>query len=405
MNTRHPELDSGPISRAILIVLDSVGIGALPDAADYGDAGSNTLVHIADAVGGLDLPNLASLGLPLLTNEGVGGRFAELIGCYGKMAELSKGKDTDTGHWEMMGVITEHPFPTYPNGFPPDLIGEFERRIGTRTIGNKTASGTVIIEELGAEHMGTGYPIVYTSADSVFQIACHEDVVPVERLYEVCQIARDLLTYPLNVQRVIARPFIGRPGSFTRTGRRKDFSLPPPADTLLDLLSRSGREVVGIGKIEDIFSGRGITTSNHTTNNRDSIEATVSAIASGQGTLIFTNLVDFDMLYGHRNDATGYANALRGFDDAVPRIIGSMRDADLLIITADHGCDPTTPGTDHSREYVPLLVYGKHTAHGVDLGTRSTFCDIAATLADLFGIKGITCGTSFAREIALREAQ
>ena len=383
------------VDRAILIVMDSVGVGALPDAADYGDAGSNTLAHVAEAVGGLDLPNLAALGLDHLPSLSRGGAGGEVIGCFGRMAELSRGKDTDTGHWEMMGIITERPFPTYPDGFPADLIAEFERRIGSKTIGNKAASGTVIIEELGEEHLRNGYPIIYTSADSVLQIACHEDIIPIEKLYEMCEIARNLLTYPHHVQRVIARPFVGRPGSFVRTGSRKDFSLPPPQDTLLDLIARSGREVIGIGKINDIFSGRGITASNHTTNNQDSIEATIAAISSGQGTLIFTNLVDFDMLYGHRNDPIGYAQALRDFDAAIPRITAAMSDTDLLIITADHGCDPTTPSTDHSREYVPLLAYGKRLAHGVDLGERSSFSDIAATLAEIFGIVGITCGTSF----------
>jgi len=403
-------------------------------------ASSLSSAHIAEAVGGLDLPNLAALGLtriaglslpipaneaaggrspelglPLVAEEGIGAKSPELslpllakegaaepIGCYGRMAELSKGKDTDTGHWEMMGIITEHPFPTYPDGFPSDLISEFEGRIGTRVLGNKAASGTVIIAELGEEHLRTGRPIVYTSADSVFQIAAHEDVIPVDRLYEMCKIARNLLTYPHNVQRVIARPFIGEPGSFTRTGRRKDFSLEPPADTLLDILDRSGREVIAIGKIEDIFSHRGITTSNHTTNNADSTEAIISAIASGQGSFIFANLVDFDMLYGHRNDPVGYAQALRAFDASLPRIISALKDTDLLIITADHGCDPTTTSTDHSREYVPLLVYGNHIARGIDLGTRSTFCDIAVTIADIFNLDGITCGTSFLRSMSIR---
>jgi phosphopentomutase len=405
-DSRHPELDSlgttvdsqnpresGP--RVILIVMDSVGVGELPDAADYGDAGSNTLAHIAEAVGGLDLPNLAQLGLPLLLGEGRGEVSGEVIGCYGKMAELSQGKDTDTGHWEMMGIVTERAFPTYPQGFPDEIIREFESRIGRKILGNKAASGTVIIQELGDEHMRTGKPIVYTSADSVFQIACHESIVPVEGLYAMCKIARSILVGPHNVQRVIARPFTGASGAYVRTGRRRDFSLPPPGDTLLDHITRAGGEVIGIGKIEDIFSHRGITTSNHTTNNPDSIEATISAIASGQGTLIFTNLVDFDMLYGHRNDAAGYAQALRDFDAAIPRIIAAMTDRDILMITADHGCDPTTPSTDHSREYVPLLVYGKSIAHGVNLGIRSSFCDIAATVADLFVIPGVTCGTSF----------
>ena len=402
--------------------MDSVGIGALPDAADYGDAGSNTLAHIAEATD-LRLPNLAALGLGQI----VGAGFEippQQSGCYGKMAEASHGKDTDTGHWEMMGVITDRPFPTYPNGFPAEVISEFERRIGRKTLGNKAASGTVIIEELGEEHVRTGYPIVYTSADSVFQIACHEDVVPVEGLYEMCRVAREILTVPHDVQRVIARPFgnasphasqdasggfvprsilaeAEAPRSiFTRTENRRDFSLPPPADTLLDCIARDGREVIGIGKIEDIFSGRGLSISNHTTNNPDSIEATISAISSNRGALIFTNLVDFDMLYGHRNDAEGYARALTDFDDALPRITAAMRETDVLIITADHGCDPTTPSTDHSREYVPLLVYGERIAHGIDLGVRSTFADLAATLTDLLRIRASLPGTSFAPLLA-----
>ena len=381
----------------ILIVMDSVGIGELPDAADYGDAGSNTLAHIAAAVGGLNLPNLAQLGLlPLLLGEGWG----EVIGCYGKMAELSHGKDTDTGHWEMMGIVTERPFPTYPNGFPKSIISDFEARIGRKTLGNKAASGTVIIQELGDEHVRTGFPIVYTSADSVFQIACHEGIVPIEKLYEMCGSARSILVGSNNVQRVIARPFIGAPGAYIRTGGRRDFSLPPPGDTLLDLIVRAGGEVIGIGKIEDVFSRRGVSTANHTTNNADSIEATISAISSGQGTLIFTNLVDFDMLYGHRNDSEGYARALMDFDDAIPRIIGALTDRDLLIITSDHGCDPTTASTDHSREYVPLLVYGKSIARGVNLGTRATFADIAATLSDLLALPRLPHGTSFADSLS-----
>lgn len=389
------------IKRAILIVMDSVGIGELHDAAEYGDAGSNTLAHTAEVVGGLHLPNLAGMGLGNIAPIKGVGPARSALGCYGKMAEMSKGKDTDTGHWEMMGIITERAFPTYPKGFPEDIIRGFEKRIGRRTLGNKAASGTVIIQELGEEHIRTGYPIVYTSADSVFQIACHEDVVPVEELYEMCRKARAMLTYPNNVQRVIARPFMGEPGAFVRTGRRRDFSLEPPRDTLLDLIVHQGGEVVGIGKIEDIFVRRGITSSNHTTNNADSIEATIDAISSGQGTLIFINLVDFDMLYGHRNDPQGYARALEVFDNAIPRILSALRDDDLLLITADHGCDPTTPSTDHSREYVPLLVYGRKIRQGVNLGVRSGFCDIAATLADALGIVGIECGTSFASEIGI----
>jgi phosphopentomutase len=386
------------IHRAIVVVMDSVGIGALPDADDYGDAGSNTLAHIAQAAP-LRLPHLARLGLGNIAPiEGVG-PVKSPSACYGKMAEASPGKDTDTGHWEMMGVITDRPFPTYPNGFPAEIITKFEKRIGRRTLGNKAASGTAIIEELGSEHIRTGYPIVYTSADSVFQIACHEKVVPLQDLYEMCRIAREILSYPHNVQRVIARPFIGQPGGLVRTGNRRDFSLPPPSDTLLDYIIRAGREVLAIGKIEDIFSGRGISSSNHTTNNPDAIQATVSAISSGRGALIFANLVDFDMLYGHRNDAQGYGRALMDFDAAIPRIIAAMREADALFVTADHGCDPTTPSTDHSREYVPLLVYGNELAKGVDLAVRSSFADLAATIADLLAIPAPLPGTSFAPSV------
>lgn len=384
------------MKRAIVIVLDSVGIGELPDAADYGDAGSNTLAHTAEAVGGLDLPNLAGLGLgniaPIL---GVGS-VENPIGCYGKMAEKSKGKDTTTGHWEMMGVITDKPFPTYPNGFPSELMQRFEQAIGRGTLGNVVASGTEIIKELGEEHVRTGRPIVYTSADSVFQIAAHEDVIPIEELYRICQIARDMLVEPHNVQRVIARPFTGDPGLFKRTERRKDYALEPTGRTLLDAIVGSGGEVVAIGKIEDIYAHRGISKANHTGNNPDGIEATIRAIKSGQGTLLFTNLVDFDMVYGHRNDPQGYAAALGEFDKSIPRILNAMNNHDILFITADHGCDPTTPSTDHSREYVPLLVYGRTIKQGVNLGTRSTFCDLAATLAEMLGVTESFCGTSFA---------
>lgn len=384
------------ISRAIVIVLDSVGIGELPDAAEYGDAGSATLQHTAEAVGGLNAPNMGRLGL---------GNIAPILGvppvdhpegCFGKMATLSKGKDTTTGHWEMMGVITDPAFPVYPNGFPPNVIAEFEAKTGRGTLGNKPASGTEIIKELGVEHMRTGHPIVYTSADSVFQIAAHEDIIPIDKLYRICEITREMLVAPNNVQRVIARPFIGEPGAFVRTERRRDFSLEPTGVTLLDLITQSGGEVIGIGKIEDIFAHRGLTRSNHTGNNRDSIEAVISTIQSGHGTLIFANLVDFDMLYGHRNDARGYACALEEFDAALPRILGALREDDLLVITADHGCDPTTPSTDHTREYVPLLMYGSQIAHGIDLGTRHSLCDLAATIADMLGVSHQFVGESFA---------
>ena len=383
------------ISRAIVVVLDSVGVGALPDAGDYGDEGSNTLAHVAQAVGGLNLPHLARLGLGNIAGIAGVPPAPHPTGCFGRMAEVSKGKDTTTGHWEMMGVITSRPFPVYPQGFPAEIIRDFERRIGTGTLGNKVASGTHIIKELGQEHIRTGYPIVYTSADSVFQIACHEDVVSVEALYGMCETARRMLVPPHNVQRVIARPFIGEPGSFVRTERRKDFSLEPTGTTLLDLLDENGREVVAIGKIRDILAGRGITTSVHTGNNAEGIAALESVISSGQGSLVFANLVDFDMLYGHRNDPAGYARALEEVDAALGSVLGMMKCTDVLIITADHGCDPTTTSTDHSREYVPLLVSGPSLACGVDLGTRRSFCDIAATLSEILGVSGIECGSSF----------
>ena len=386
------------IQRVILIVMDSVGIGELPDAADFGDAGSSTLGHISEAVD-LRLPNMASMGLGNIAPLRGVGPVEVPCACYGKMAEISRGKDTDTGHWEMMGIVTKRPYPTYPNGFPEDIIREFESRIGRGTIGNKAASGTVIIQELGEEHMRTGKPIVYTSADSVFQIACHEEIVPVEELYRMCGIAREMLVGPNNVQRVIARPFVGKPGDFVRTGRRRDFSLAPPEETAMDHIVASGGEVIAIGKIEDIFSHRGITISDHVTNNPDGIDSTIRAMKSGRGTLIFTNLVDFDMLYGHRNDVNGYAKALMDFDAALPGIMSAMSDTDLLIITADHGCDPTTVSTDHSREYVPLLVYGRQISAGINLDIRSTFCDIAATLAELFSLPSPGCGMSFAGQL------
>ncbi|MHB9037115.1 MAG: phosphopentomutase [Armatimonadota bacterium] len=381
--------------RCIVIVLDSVGIGELPDAAEYGDAGCNTLAHVAEAVGGLHLPNLARMGLGNIATIAGVGSVDEPSGCFGKMAEISKGKDTTTGHWEMMGVVTERPFPVYPHGFPIDVISEFESRIGRRILGNKAASGTEIIKELGEEHIRTGYPIVYTSADSVFQIACHEEIVPIGQLYDWCRVAREMLGVPHNVQRVIARPFVGEPGAFTRTERRKDFSLDPPGETLLDIITKAGGQVIGIGKIEDIYAGRGITTAIHTGNNHEGIGAIIAAIAGGEGSLVFANLVDFDMVYGHRNDPNGYAAALREFDCALPAIIDALGERDLLFITADHGCDPTTPGTDHTREYVPLLVYGKSASNGVDLGVRSCFCDLSATISDALGLQSNLPGTSF----------
>lgn len=387
--------------RVILIVLDSVGAGELPDADKYGDAGCNTLGHIADAVGGLNMPNLAEMGLgniiPIKGVQPVDSPAA----FFGKMSEASKGKDTTTGHWEMMGVVTNVPFPTYPNGFPADVISSFEKKIGRRVIGNKVASGTVIINELGDEHMQTGCPIVYTSADSVFQIACHEDIISVDKLYEMCQITREMLVAPHNVQRVIARPFIGKSGAYERTQRRRDFALEPPKHTLLDKIVESNGEVVAIGKIEDIFAHRGISKSDHTGNNPDGIKATVYAIKNGEGSLVFTNLVDFDMVYGHRNNTQGYAQALEDFDNALPGIVDAMLPTDILMITADHGCDPTFPGTDHTREYVPLIAYQKGITCGGSLGVRKSFCDVASTIADILEINNDFDGDSFADHLKL----
>ena len=385
--------------RVILIVLDSVGVGALPDAAEYGDSGSNTVGNLSRAVGGLHLPHLGKLGLGNLTD--VVGVPPELhtLGAYGKMAEASAGKDTTTGHWEIAGVHSPVAFPTYPHGFPPAIIEEFERRIGRKTLGNYPASGTVIIQELGEEHLRTGYPIVYTSADSVFQIAAHEAVIPLEELYRMSEIALEMLEPGRLIARVIARPFIGEPGAFVRTENRRDFSCPPPEPTLLDRLVAAGQEVSAVGKIEDIFAGHGITRSCHTTNNMAGVDQTVAYMRAGHPGLIFANLVDFDMLYGHRNDPPGYAAALEAFDRRLPEIMAAMRPEDVLIVTADHGCDPTTPSTDHSREYVPLLVYGQPVRPGVNLGIRRTFADIAASASEWLGLPSAPFGVSFAGDV------
>ena len=382
--------------RVVLIVLDSVGCGDAPDAAQYSDEGSNTLGNIAHAVGGLRLPHLGSLGLGCLTSiEGVP-PVEEPLGAYGRLTEMSAGKDTTTGHWELAGVPVYEPFPTYPNGFPPQLIAEFERRIGRETLGNYPASGTVIIQELGEEHVRTGKPIVYTSADSVFQIAAHEEVIPVDQLYHMSQLARDMLTGEHGVGRVIARPFIGKPGNFTRTERRKDFSLTPERDTILDVVKAAGQPVMGVGKIEDIFANRGLTHSNHTTNNRDGVEAILQFMEVPSGGLIFANLIDFDMLYGHRNNPRGYAESLERFDSRLPNIQDALHPGDVLMLTADHGNDPTTPSTDHSRERVPILVSGQRVQPGIDVGTRDTFADVAATIADLLVVDWRGAGHSFA---------
>lgn len=387
------------INRVILIVLDSAGCGELPDADEYGDCGSSTIGNIAKYAKDFELKNLRSLGLGLIPGaEGIG-KTDSPIGCFGRMAEKSKGKDTTTGHWEIAGLTLDKPFPVYPKGFPKDLIKKYEELIGTKTLGNKPASGTAIIQELGEEHVRTGYPIVYTSADSVFQVAAHEGVISIQRLYEICEIARNLLQGEHGVGRVIARPFEGTSGNYKRTERRKDYSLEPTGKTMLDAIKGTGFEVAAVGKIEDIFAFKGITKSIHTHNNKEGINQTIEYIKESFKGLVFTNLVDFDMVYGHRNDVQGYANALMYFDDRLPDIMDSLKDDDLLIITADHGCDPSTPSTDHSREYVPLLVYGKETKRGVNLGTRSTFADISATVLELLGISAQFHGRSFAKEI------
>lgn len=382
-------------NRAIIIVLDSAGVGEMPDAKGYGDEGSNTIGNIAKAVGGLALPNMGKLGLGnIIDIEGVP-RERNPAGAFGKAAEKSLGKDTTTGHWEIAGIISEKPFPTYPKGFPGDLIYRFEQRIGTGILGNMTASGTEIIEELGEIHMRTGYPIVYTSADSVFQIAAHEEVIPIERLYEICRIAREILKGDHAVARVIARPFIGKPGGFSRTYNRADFSLKPPKPTLLDAVISSGKEVFAVGKIWDIFAGQGITKTYHTEGNMDGADKTLKAMDELTQGLIFTNLVDFDMLYGHRNDPQGYAKALKEFDARLPDIMSKMRDADVLLITADHGCDPTTVSTDHSREYVPILLRGNSIKCGADVGIRPSFADIGQTIADMLECGELLHGKSF----------
>lgn len=382
------------MKRVFLVVLDSVGVGELPDAGKYGDTGSNTLCNIAKAVGGLRLPNLARLGLGNIINI-MGVPPAEKpAAAFGRMAELSPGKDTTTGHWELCGLILERPFPVYPEGFPPELIKAYEDRIGRKVLGNKVASGTAIIEELGEQHMATGMPIVYTSADSVFQVAAHEEIIPLEELYRICRIAREMLIGEHAVGRVIARPFTGQPGNFKRTLNRHDFSLELPDHTVLNLLKDNGIPVIAVGKIRDIFDGEGITEAIPTKGNTHGLDQTIKLLGSVSRGLIFANLVDFDMLYGHRNNPQGYAEALEELDQRLPEMLGLLRDKDMLIITADHGCDPTTRSTDHSREYVPLIVFGQPLRGGIDLGIRETFADVAATIAEYFGLT-FPAGTSF----------
>ncbi|MFZ5988592.1 MAG: phosphopentomutase [Bacillota bacterium] len=387
------------MKRAVIIVMDSVGMGELPDAAKYGDEGSNTLGNIASHIPGFSLPNLEKLGLGNIDNMKGFNKALSPAGCFGRMAEKSAGKDTTTGHWEIAGLILDKPFPVYPKGFPHEVISKFEKAVNTGTLGNIVASGTEIIKTLGDQHVKTGYPIIYTSADSVFQIAAHEDVIPIEGLYDMCTIARNILTGEHAVGRVIARPFTGSSGSYKRTDRRRDFSLDPIGKTVLDHAVEKGCRVKAVGKIEDIFNKKGITDAVHTHDNTDGVDMTLEYIKEDFEGILFTNLVDFDMIYGHRNDIEGYANALKEFDNRVPDILNALKEDDLLIITADHGCDPTTQSTDHSREYVPLIVYGRKFKNSVNLGTRDTFSDIAATISQYLDIAADLNGKSFLKEV------
>ncbi len=384
------------IKRVIVVVLDGVGVGEAPDAKAYGDEGSNSIGNTARAVGGLRLPNLEKLGLGYVTEiEGVP-PCDEAAGGHGRMQPMSAGKDTISGHWEMMGIYLPQPFPTFPNGFPGEILDEFRRRTGLDVLGNKPASGTEIIKELGLEHMQTGKPIVYTSADSVFQIAAHEEVIPIQRQYELCEIARAMLVGDANVGRVIARPFLGdSPATFYRTQRRRDFPRFPEAPTVLDRLVSAAKMVYSVGKIDDIFGHRGISVSNHTTSNQDSIAAMIHSLAEDFEGLLFVNLIEYDMIYGHRNDPAGYARALEDFDQSLPALIDHMRPTDMLMISADHGVDPTTESTDHSREYVPLIVFTKQKQANINLGTRKTIADIGATIAEIFSLPAPEIGASF----------
>ena len=386
-------------NRVVWIVIDSVGIGALPDSEKFGDIGVNTLGNIVKSSGKINIPNMIKLGIGNIDGINELDGIENPTGTYGRSSEVSQGKDTTTGHWEMSGLFVEKPFKTYANGFPSEIIDEFEKRTGRKVIGNKPASGTAILDELGEQHMKTGSVIVYTSADSVFQIAAHEEIVPIDELYNMCKIAREIMMGEHAVARVIARPFIGEPGNFTRTSNRRDYSLDPFDNTVLDNIKDAGLDVIGIGKIEDIFNGKGITQALHTKDNMDGVDETINYMKKDNKGLIFTNLVDFDSKYGHRRDVKGYKNALEEFDLRIPEIIENMRDEDVLIINADHGNDPTYKGTDHTREYIPILIYGKNIKKGYNLGTRDTFADIGATIADILSVKSPKYGKSFKDEI------
>ncbi|ABW19135.1 phosphopentomutase [Alkaliphilus oremlandii] len=387
------------MNRVILFIMDSVGIGALPDAEQFGDLGANTLGNIALQENGIDLPNLQKLGLGNI--DGIVGiePVESPLGAFGKSLEVSNGKDTTTGHWEIAGIHLKEPFKTFPNGFPEDVINEIERKIGRKTLGNKAASGTVILDELGEEHMRTGSPIIYTSADSVLQIAAHEEVISLDELYKICGIAREIMMGDNAVARIIARPFIGSVGNFSRTPNRRDFSLDPSGDTVLDIAKREGFDVIAVGKIEDIFNGRGITEAVHTVDNMDGINKTIEYIEKQNKGIIFTNLVDFDSMYGHRRDPKGYKRALEDLDKRIPEILESMRDDDIIIFTADHGNDPTYKGSDHTREYIPLVIYGKKVKANTNIGIRKSFADIAATISDILEIPSTNKGESFKNSI------
>ncbi|MGG0822977.1 phosphopentomutase [Paenibacillus turicensis] len=389
-----------PFNKITVVVLDSVGIGELPDAPKYGDTGAHTLGHILEKVPNVKLPHMQQLGLGNIAPLAQITPADQPSGYYGKMAEISVGKDTMTGHWELMGLKVSTPFQTYPNGFPRDLIARFENETGRKVIGNKPASGTEILDELGAKHMETGAFIVYTSADSVFQIAAHEDVIPLDELYRACEIARKLTLEPeYSVGRVIARPFVGSPGDFKRTPNRHDYAVSPPEPTLLNSLKAAGRDVIAVGKINDIFSGEGITRTYPTKSNLHGIEKTIELMKEDFNGLLFTNLVDFDSLYGHRRDPVGYAKALEEFDAHLPEMLASVKEGEILILTADHGNDPIHAGTDHTREYVPLLVYSPSFKSNGSLGVRGAYADLAATIADNFGVHASNHGKSFLRQL------
>lgn len=385
------------MKRVFLIVLDSVGIGELPDAHLYGDEGSNT-VKAAASSPYFSMPNMKRLGLFNIDGMDWAQSEAAPAGAFGRLAERSKGKDTTTGHWEIAGLVSDSPMPTFPDGFPQDLLSQLKERTGREILCNKPYSGTDVIRDYGEEHVRTGALIVYTSADSVLQIAAHESVIPVEELYRICEIAREICQGPYGVGRVIARPFEGE-YPFKRTSRRHDYSLVPPVDTMLDILKRAGLETRGVGKISDIFAGKGISSTVRTACNAEGIDRTIEHMRTSFEGLCFTNLVDYDMLYGHRNDIDGYAKALTYFDERLPELLALLQPEDLLMITADHGCDPATPSTDHSREYIPLVMAGAVLRPGSNIGTRSSFADIAATILDYFGQPGTGSGHSFLEEI------